>query len=332
MAEPAITRAAYLHVYLDVLRDVGVPVERELARSPLPGWIEEMPDAYVSIPVAIDWVARCGRDIEPMELGFLAARRETLDTTGSSFRRTLLDAPTGLARMRTFLRAAHGEDSSLTTRAWREGDEIRLVCETARFDTPGDCLAEWLNLQLMVEVMRSAAGPRWCPLEMTFVSAGQPSDAAREAYPDARILTGRPHTSILVDAGLLAGPCLERVRGPAGPVADEGAEWSLASALRAVVRPYLGDGHPNLALVAEILGLSQRTLQRRLQACGRTFSEVVQQARFELARELLSDPAVKVVDVAIMAGYENPQHFSRAFRRMTGVTPTAYRRTVAGTA
>ncbi len=35
---------------------------------------------------------------------------------------------------------------------------------------------------------------------------------------------------------------------------------------------------------------------------------------------------MKVIDVAFMAGYESPQHFTRAFRRFTGVTPTAYRR------
>jgi AraC-like DNA-binding protein len=42
--------------------------------------------------------------------------------------------------------------------------------------------------------------------------------------------------------------------------------------------------------MAEVVGLSRRTLQRRLQLSGRTYSDVVREARFDLARELLGDP------------------------------------------
>ena len=51
----------------------------------------------------------------------------------------------------------------------------------------------------------------------------------------------------------------------------------------------------------------------------------MQEARFDIARDLLADPARKVIDVAFAAGYESPQHFTRAFRRLAGITPTAYR-------
>jgi hypothetical protein len=50
----AIVRAAHLHVYLDELREIGVPVERALGSSRLPSWIEETPDAYVSIPLSLE--------------------------------------------------------------------------------------------------------------------------------------------------------------------------------------------------------------------------------------------------------------------------------------
>ncbi len=71
----AIVRAAHLRDYLVVMRRIGMPVDRELARSRLPPQIEEAPDLYVSVPVAIEWIAQCGRDLEPMELGFLGAQQ-----------------------------------------------------------------------------------------------------------------------------------------------------------------------------------------------------------------------------------------------------------------
>ena len=59
-----------------------------------------------------------------------------------------------------------------------------------------------------------------------------------------------------------------------------------------------------------------------------SFSTIIQQARFEIARELLGNPSVSITDIAFAAGYENPQHFSRAFRRLTGVSPRSFRQRI----
>jgi AraC-like DNA-binding protein len=337
--EIAIVRAAHLQVYLDEFRQIGVPLERELGGSRLPSWIEETPDAYVSIPLCLDWLARCGRDVELMELGFRASRRESVALVSLPLQRALLDAPTGLARMRALLRLATWDDNVLVTRMQPEGDRVRVICDLDGLGGhPFVCLAEWLNLQIMISIVRSVAGPRWCPPEMTFVARRRPSTATQEAFDNTRILVGQPHTSILVESDLLArthppgsGLPPDRSdpprRGANG--ADGAPDWSFTTAFRTAIRPYLADGYPDLALMAEVVGLSRRTLQRRLQLTGRTYSDVVREARFELAREMLVDPSARIIDVAMAAGYQTPQHFARAFRHLCGVSPTAYRRSVA---
>ena len=334
MAEIAIVRAAHLHVYLDELHEIGAPVERALGGSRLPSWIEETPDAYVSVPLVFDWVARCGRDVELMDLGFRAARRASLACVSAPLRRALLDAPTGFARLRAVLRLAALDDSALAPRMQAEGDLVRVICDLQGLGgNPFVCLGEWLNLQAMISVVRSVAGPDWRPPEMTFVARRGPSFAAQEAFPDTRILVGQAQTSILVGRDLLARPGADAAEGATSRscAVDDAAVWSFAAALRSAIRPYLADGYPDLRLISEVVGLSGRTLQRRLQQCGRSYSDVVQEARFSLALELLVDPAAKVIDVAMAAGYENPQHFSRAFRQLTGVSPTAYRRSATAT-
>jgi AraC-like DNA-binding protein len=85
-------------------------------------------------------------------------------------------------------------------------------------------------------------------------------------------------------------------------------------------------GHPNLSLVAEIAGLSERTLQRRLAQCGRTFYRIVEEVRFDIASDLLADPSRNIIDIAHAACYGNAPHFSRAFKRLTGMRPRDYRR------
>lgn len=106
--------------------------------------------------------------------------------------------------------------------------------------------------------------------------------------------------------------------------------WGFVSLLRKTVEPYLNGGRPDVAFVAEIAGVSPRTLQRRLELCGSSYSRILQEARFGLACSRLAESDMKVIDVAFMAGYDSPQHFTRAFHRFTGVTPTAYRRHTLG--
>ena len=71
-----------------------------------------------------------------------------------------------------------------------------------------------------------------------------------------------------------------------------------------------------------------RTLQRRLARRGYTYSSLVDEARFEIARQLLGDPGMKVAEVALEVGYREQAHFTRAFRRFAGVAPREYRRLV----
>lgn len=340
MAEIAIVRAAHLHVYIDELRDIGVPVEKAWARSRLPAGALDDPDIYVSFAHCLEWLNSCSRDVELMEFGFRSARRGSLASLAAPVQRAILDAPTGRARLQALSRCASLEDNVLSLRMQAEGDRIRVISAFSGYtNNPSVVVAEWVDLHALISIVRSVAGPRWCPREMTFVSRHRPSPMVQDAFPDTRILVGQPCTSVLVEVDLLARPCAP-CGGAAGQavlsadaIPDEDLiDWNTVAALRAAIRPYLADGYPTLPEMAETFRMSERTLQRRIWQCGRSYSEVVQEARFDIAREMLVDRSIKIIDVAMAAGYENPQHFARAFRRHAGVSPTLFRKSLAETA
>jgi len=87
----------------------------------------------------------------------------------------------------------------------------------------------------------------------------------------------------------------------------------------------LGDGYPTVEKTAQLLGLSARTLQRRLRDAGISHREVVQACRFERACELLADSTLGVSEIASALRYADPSSFSRFFLRMSGTSPRAYR-------
>lgn len=78
--------------------------------------------------------------------------------------------------------------------------------------------------------------------------------------------------------------------------------------------------------MAQRLHQSERSLQRRLAAEGCRFAELLDQVRRELAQRYIADPRLALGEVAYLLGFAEPSPFHRAFRRWTGMTPTAARR------
>jgi AraC-like DNA-binding protein len=81
----------------------------------------------------------------------------------------------------------------------------------------------------------------------------------------------------------------------------------------------------SLPIAARALGVSERTLQRRLAELATSFEAVVQDVRLAVAEGLLSETDVPVTTIALDLGFRTAQHFSTLFRKRTGFTPSAFR-------
>jgi AraC-like DNA-binding protein len=93
-----------------------------------------------------------------------------------------------------------------------------------------------------------------------------------------------------------------------------------SEAVRATVRGALSGGACTLAGTARAIGVSARTMQRRLQAEGTSFAEVVDALRREMAVAYL-DRGMAIPEVASLLGYADTTAFHHAFRRWTGSSP-----------
>jgi len=85
--------------------------------------------------------------------------------------------------------------------------------------------------------------------------------------------------------------------------------------------PLLPHGKVQAGEIARQLGVSQRTLARRLIAEEVSFSEVLENLRSDLANRYLADPELAISQIAWLLGYRDVGAFSHAFKRWTGKTP-----------
>ncbi len=95
--------------------------------------------------------------------------------------------------------------------------------------------------------------------------------------------------------------------------------------VRVLVVDHYDGTRPPLRRVARRLGMSGRSLRRRLKDEGRTYAEVVEEAMADVARRLLQDPSMSIAQVAERLGFSEPSAFHRAFKRWTGQTPGQFR-------
>jgi AraC-like DNA-binding protein len=91
--------------------------------------------------------------------------------------------------------------------------------------------------------------------------------------------------------------------------------------------PLLPHGKAQAPVIARKLGMSQRTLARRLSLEGISFTAILDELRHDLARHYLSEADVPITTIAWLLGYQEVSAFTHAFKRWTGKTPKQARMT-----
>jgi len=92
-----------------------------------------------------------------------------------------------------------------------------------------------------------------------------------------------------------------------------------------LIKDALPSGIPSVAHISEMLGMSNRTLTRRLSENGVTFRDLIRKKQEEVSKYLLKKPHVNLVEIAFETGFSEQSAFNRAFKRWTGKTPVDYR-------
>jgi AraC-like DNA-binding protein len=109
-------------------------------------------------------------------------------------------------------------------------------------------------------------------------------------------------------------------------LADLEAGASTTARVRAVLLEELPGGLAPMEEIARRLALSKRTLQRRIEAEGTSYQQIVNETRKSLAQHYLENTALPIAEVSCLLGFEEANSFYRAFKAWTGATPDQARR------
>lgn len=218
--------------------------------------------------------------------------------------------------------------------------ELRLAAEGAWFllhrsglRRLGLCMSNEASLASAVSIIRQVCPAPFAPLEVRFQHAAPPDATAHEAYFGCPVRFEEDRDGVLMSPDAL---------GRRNRMGDEAitrfllphldaelqrleAERSLRDMVHDAVAGSLSEGIPKMPAIARRMGMSERTLQRRLSDEGLSFQGLVDSARRELAEGLLVQSDYSLAEVAFLTGFSEQSAFTRAFKRWSDQTPAAYR-------
>ncbi len=218
----------------------------------------------------------------------------------------------------------------------RLSDESKGLCVTVHLRKNADPADEAVDafVAATVRLCRSLSGRAFTPLGVELrrvapkdpapfmryfrvpVTFGAPLDALTfdRAVTDARLLTANAEIARANDA--VAADHIARVESS-----------RISPRVRRAITERLPQGEPDAAAIARLLGVSLRSLQRKLADEGTTFAGLLDDTRQSLGRDYLDAGRYSVSEITYLLGFSGVSSFSHAFKRWTGLSPSAYRET-----
>lgn len=174
------------------------------------------------------------------------------------------------------------------------------------------------------------------PLAVTFPHGAPGGRAHRQEYHDVLhcpVHFGQPDAAIIIDNRLLTTPLrhsdpaiLHALQTHADQLLQRRRQnRPLSSDVLRLISAMLGESKVSMPELAHQLGISNRSLQRRLRAENTSFQQLLDQARLARTRELLHDRQLPLELLAARVGLQSRQTLIRWFHRHTGQTPGEYR-------
>jgi AraC-like DNA-binding protein len=331
--QTGFTRASALGPIARIVEQGGGSITRVFQDVDLPFALLENPDVPVPLKEQFRVLHRAAREIGDAHFGAQLGRHvriENLSAFGLWVSRAddLYDAIDRSRRgLNVFLQTA----TVLELRETENG-----VCWSIEFLDPasdGRYQNELLGLGYLIDVVRCFAGREWMPNLIRTTTTDRAATGYLEQLYGTNVSTGHRVSAIDFDRELLWAPNIaggtrlpqtpvELGSEPVVPVTNEDPEAVAAVALLALL-----ERQPRAAWVAAKLGMTKRSMQRRLCEEGVTFSQLLDDVLKARARELITQSRKPITEIGLELGYADTAHFSRAFKRWTGMSPRAFRKT-----
>lgn len=315
-----------------VLRSLGANPAELLAEAGFEASLFDDPDNLMSYAARGRLVSHCVARTGCLHLGLLIGQRGSLMSLGLVGLLVKYSPDVGTA-LRSLVRYLHLHVRGAATTLTVDGTLAMLGYEIHEPQVEANDQVGDGALAMMFNIIRTLCGPDWKPVEVRFAHRS-PTDVGpfRRCFRAPLRFDAEGYLLVFSAEWLNhrlpeTDPQLRRLLQKQIDAIDLRYRDDFREQVRSVLRRVLVTGQASADQVAALFSMHSRTLNRRLNEFGTTFQKLVDEGRFEIARQLLQDSSMEVSQIAVSLDYADASAFTRAFRRWSGTTPARWRTT-----
>jgi AraC-like DNA-binding protein len=187
-------------------------------------------------------------------------------------------------------------------------------------------------IAIAYKILRALCGRGFAALQVKFSYSCPRSAAYHKQLFRCDLAFDADLSGVVIDTASLARP-LEgadaRLRNQFEKAirdAETSGSMTFGERLEGALHQLVLSGDASAEAICRQFAISERTLRRRLASEGKSLQQFINQTRYELARQLLSNTNLSVSNIAAALHYADPNVFSRAFRNWAGASPRHWRK------
>ena len=188
-----------------------------------------------------------------------------------------------------------------------------------------------LSLCVMYKIMQTVCGSDWVPSTVMFKRQEPKNSSAYHHFFHSALFFNSSECFITFNNRCLRKPSQSGDRLLFQFLEHEARNLhrlhhnEISEELPVVLTRALLSGQFSASEIADVFGLRERTLHRRLRAAGTSYRQEIDKARQALSKQLLANTNLPVCDIANALGYADSSGFIRAFSRCNGTSPANWR-------
>lgn len=313
-----------------VLRSLGVDPPEVFAVARVDLDLFDQPDRLISFAARGRLVKECIAATGCRHFGLLVGQRDRLHHLGLLGLLVKYSPDVGTA-LRSLVRFFHLRARGAVVTLTLDGGTAAVGFEP--YERQSEAIDQIVDGSLAFEfnILRELCGSRWAPSEVRFAHTAPDDTAPFRRFFRCPLSFDAGQNALLFDAAWLDhrlptdDPKLRELLQRQIDALEAAHGDDLPARVRSVLRTALLTRHAQADDVAALFSMHSRTLARRLEDHGTHFQQLVDEVRFEIARQMLEQSARDVRAIADMLGYADASALTRAFRRWSGTTPGLWR-------
>jgi AraC-like DNA-binding protein len=325
-----VIRVAVAKAIAPLLRSFGADPDEVIRQADIDPRLFDDENNVISYAAFGRLLTRCVARTRCPQFGLLVGQRGTLSTIGP-VGGLLQHSPTMGDALGALVEHLHLHDRGAvpTLTVSREVAMLGYAIYQPDIESP-DQISD-MAMAIAVNILRALCGGDWGPDEVLLPRHAPADPGPYRRFFQAPVRFDQETAALVFPVRWLdhriagADPVFHQVFVAFVQDLEAVAEKDWKENLRRLLRTELLTNQCSAATVADRLAVHHRTLSRHLHADGTGYRRLVDEARFQIARQLLVHTGMPLAQIAAALGYSEASAFTRAFRRWSGQTPTAWR-------